>query len=141
MLCRSWKCVPTGISGGVDISEVTDYHNRWVLSKCHKHYVKDWCLINSQPTILILTFWKSVEWPYYQKDINQINLHHTALWNLALPMFEVFIVILLNVNLSLNQALMSFLLHVKQTWMTPLTVYMVLVFMWRKDFLLHRIYL
>ena len=141
MPCRSWTCVPTAISGGVDISEVTDYHNRWVLSKGHKNYVKDWCLINSQPTILILTFLKISRMAILSKDINQINLNHTTLWNLALPIFEVFIVILLNVNLSLNQTLMSFLLHVKQTWMTLLTIYMVLLFMWRKDFLLHGIYL
>ena len=24
--CRAWKCVPTAISGGVDISEVTGCH-------------------------------------------------------------------------------------------------------------------
>ena len=24
--CRAWKCVPTAISSGVDISEVPEYH-------------------------------------------------------------------------------------------------------------------
>ena len=28
----------------------------WVLSEDHKNYFKDWCLINSQPTFLLLTY-------------------------------------------------------------------------------------
>ena len=35
--------------------------------------------------------------------------------NLALPIFKVFIQILLNVNLSLNQTLLTFLPYVRQT--------------------------
>ena len=31
-------------------------YGRWVLSVCHKHYFKDWCLMNSQPTFLFLTY-------------------------------------------------------------------------------------
>ena len=31
-------------------------YDRWVLSVCHKHYVKDWCFMNSQPTFLFLTY-------------------------------------------------------------------------------------
>ena len=33
-------------------------------------------------------------------------------------MFEVFVPILLNINLSLNQTLLTVLLYVRQTWMT-----------------------
>ena len=47
-------------------------------------------------------------------------MNHTALENLALRIFETFVRILLNVNLSLNQTLLTFLLCVRQTWMTQL---------------------
>ena len=40
--------------------------------------------------------------------------------NLALQIFEASVRILLNVNLSLNQTLLTFLLYVRQTWMTQL---------------------
>ena len=53
--CHTWKCVPTAISGGVDIPVVPSVicYNRGVLIKGHKNYLKDWCLIKSQPTIPI----------------------------------------------------------------------------------------
>ena len=55
---RTWKCVPKAISGGVDISEVPGCHLLWqiVLSEGHKNNFKDWCLMNSQPTFLFLTY-------------------------------------------------------------------------------------
>ena len=59
-------------------------------------------------------------WPYYQKHVNQIILNRTTLWSLALRIFEAFVRILLIVNLSLNQTLLTFLLCVRQTWMTQL---------------------
>ena len=40
--------------------------------------------------------------------------------NLALQIFEASVRILLNVNLSLNQTLLTFLLYVRQIWMTIL---------------------
>ena len=39
---------------------------------------------------------------------------------LVLQMFVAFVQILLNVNFSLNQTLLTFLLYVRQTWMTQL---------------------
>ena len=59
-------------------------------------------------------------WPYYQKHVNQIILNRTTLWSLALRIFEAFVRILLIANLSLNQTLLTFLLCVRQTWMTQL---------------------
>ena len=77
--------------------------------------------MNSQHPFLFLTYFQLNElWPYYQKEINQITLNHTTLSNLALRIFEAFVPILLNVNLSLNQTLLTFLLYVRQTWMTQL---------------------
>ena len=59
-------------------------------------------------------------WSYYQKHVNQIILNHTTLWSLALRIFKAFFRILLIGNLSLNQTLLTFLLCVRQTWMTQL---------------------
>ena len=77
--------------------------------------------MNSQSTFLFFNLFKLNElWPYYQKHVNQIILNCTTLENLALQIFETFAQILLIGNLSLNQTLMTFLLCVKQTWMTQL---------------------
>ena len=95
----------------------------------------------------------SVKWPYCQKGVNQMNLNHTSCWNLALPKFEVFIPISLNVNPSLNKTLLTLLLCVNNsgnfsvsgyvplirndsvTHMHGLAVYV------KVDFVLHRTYL
>ena len=56
--CRAWKCVPTATSGGVDISVVPERHLLRQMSshEGHKNYSKVWCLMNSQPTFLFLTY-------------------------------------------------------------------------------------
>ena len=51
-----------------------------------------------------------------------MTLNHTTLYNLVSHIFEAFIPILLNMNLSLNQTLLTFLLYVRQTWITQLTL-------------------
>ena len=98
-------------------------------------------------------------WPYYQTHVKQIILNCTTLWSLALRIFKAFIPIFFIANLSLNQTLLTFLLCVRQTWMTQLIlaislrgylslierilvlICMVSQFMWKKDFLLHGTYL
>ena len=63
--CPTWKCVPTVISGGVDISKVPGCHNcynRLVFSEGHKYYFQDWCLMNSQPTFLFLVYFNSMNY-------------------------------------------------------------------------------
>ena len=52
--CSTWKCFPAAISGGVDISKVPLMTDEFSV-RVHKNYFKDCCLINSQPTFLILT--------------------------------------------------------------------------------------
>ena len=44
--------------GGVDIPWFLGVicYNRWVFSEGNKNYFKDWCLMNSQPTSLFLTY-------------------------------------------------------------------------------------
>ena len=117
-----WKCAPTAISGGLDISEVPGSHllqwsSQWGWQKL---------LLGLVPHELTVCFsifnlFKLNElWQYYQKHIKQIILNHTTLWSLALQIFEAFIQILLIVNLSLNQTLQTFLVCVSQTWMTQL---------------------
>ena len=103
-------------------------------------------------------FFNSGKWSYYQMYINQITLNCTTLQNLALTIFEVFVWISVDVNLSLNQTLLTFLLCVRQIWMIQLVLVnslwgvtfteserillltcLVLQFMSRRDFFLHRI--
>ena len=54
--------------------------NRWVLSEVHKNYIKEWCLMNSQPTFLLLTYFFT-QWimAILPKVANQITLNHTTL--------------------------------------------------------------
>ena len=61
------------------------------------NYVKDWCLINSQPRFLFLTYCyvKSRNWSYYEKDVNQIAnseshnyLNKTYFYKLSRPLIE-----------------------------------------------------
>ena len=77
--------------------------NRWVLSEGQNlntsrigaswtHRLNFW----------FWTLFNLMKWPYYQKDKNQINLNHNTLWNLALPIFEVFFRSSLIVNLFFN---------------------------------------
>ena len=127
--------IPTSISGGVDITEVPGCHllrqmrSHWGSQKllqglvCHKLTA---CLS-------IFNLFKFNElWPYYQKHVNQIILNRTTLWSLALQIFEAFVRILLIVNLSLNQTLLTFLLCVRQTWMTQLIL---AIYLWEVIFL------
>ena len=77
--------------------------------------------MSSQPTFLFFNIFKLKELcPYYRQHVNQIVLNHTTLESLALQIFEPFVQILLIANLSLKQTLLTFLLCVRQTWMTQL---------------------
>ena len=74
--------------------------------------------MNSQLTILFFNLFKLNElWPYYQKHVNQIILNCTTL-PLALRIFGAFVRILIIANLSLNKTVLTFLLCVRQIWMT-----------------------
>ena len=120
----------------------------------------DWCLMNSQHTFLFFYLFLN-QWimdllskgckPNYLESHNSLKLSFTNICGLRM---------LLNVNLSLNLILLTFWLYVRQTSMTQLLlaislwgvifllserilllIYMVLQFMWRKEFFLHGIYL
>lgn len=62
-------------------------------------------------------FSNSIKFIYYQYYINQIAKN---LSSLTLLIFEVFVLISLVINLSLNETLTIFLLYGKQNWMTQL---------------------
>ena len=71
-------------------------------------------------TVYFLVFWP-MKWLYFQKYASQITLNHTTIYHLPLPLFEVFFSLLsLDVNFSVNQSLLIFLLCVRQTWKTQL---------------------
>ena len=76
---------------------------------------------------------------HYQKDVNQINLNHITLQTLAIQIFNVFLRVLLNVDLRLHKTLLTFWLHVRQTksvdsGIFAVTGYLPLI---RKDYVTH----
>ena len=94
-------------------------YDRWVLSEGQKNYFMDCCLMNSQPTFLFLT---NLKWimAILSKACKRDNLNQTTLQSLALWIFEAFFRNFLIANLSLDQTLLTFLLCVRQIWMTQL---------------------
>ena len=62
----------------------------WVLSEGHKNYFKDECLMNSQPTFLLLTYFNSMNYGHISKgckpdnfeSYNSLNLSFTNIWGL-----------------------------------------------------------
>ena len=67
-------------------------------------------LVSHELTAYLSIFNLSKLWSYYQKHVNQIILNYTILYTLPLQIFETFVQILLIMNLSLNQTLLTFLL-------------------------------
>ena len=86
---------------------------RWGFSEDYKNYSKMGASWNYS-----LPFWF---WPLFNFAIlpKVCKPGKFESRNLALPIFEVFFQFLLNVNLSLNQTVLT-LLYVRQTWMTQL---------------------
>ena len=156
---HAWKCDPSAISGGVDISKVPWCHllqktvsqqgsqklRQGLVSHEHTAYFSD----------LFLTHWimailsKGCKTDNFE-SYNFLKLTFTNIRGLRF---------FLNVNLSLNQTLLMLLLYVRQTWMTELIliislwgvtflsfvrilllICILLQFMW-KQFLLHGTYL
>ena len=134
---------------------------RWIVIKGHKNYVQDWCLMNSQPTFLFfnlfLTQWimaiLSKEYkPDNFKSHNSLKISFTNIWGPCsiFVHFESFlesnspyILALCETNLNdsidsgcLYEGLSSF--NLKRFYYS---YYIVLQFIWKKDFLLHRTYL
>ena len=134
MSCCTWKCVPTVISSGVDISKFPGHHLFWQMSSQwgSQNYFKDWYLMKWQPTFLFLTILTQWIMVIISKGCKPDNFKSHNSLKLNFTKFEVFIQVLLNVNLSLNQTLLTFLLYMKQTWMTQLIL---TIFLWGVIFL------
>ena len=119
--CCAWKCVPAAISHGVDISEVPGCHLLWQMSsqwgsqKLHQGlmsheltaYLSVFNLFLIQGIMVKLS--RGCK-PDNFEPHNSLKLSFMNIWGLHS--------IFLNVNLSLNQTFMTFLLYVRQTWMT-----------------------
>ena len=73
--------------------------------------------MNSQPTFQFLTYLNLMNYDHLTKNI---ILNRSALRSLALHIIEAFVQILLIVDLSLHQILLTFLLYMRQTWMAQL---------------------
>ena len=76
--------------------------------------------MNSQPTFQFLTYLNLMNYDHLTKNVNQIILNRSTLRSLALHIIEAFVQILLIVDLSLHQILLTFLLYMRQTWMAQL---------------------
>ena len=105
-------CIPTAISGGVDISEVPGCYlfqqnsSQWGLQKLLQglvsHELTAYLSIFNQFKLNELS-------PYYQRHVNQIILNHTTLESLAFWILEAFIQILLIMDLSCTTGLSNYL--------------------------------
>ena len=59
-------------------------HDTWVLSEGHKNYLKDWCLMNSQPTFLVLTSFELNKMAILSKGCKPDNFESHNSLNLCL---------------------------------------------------------
>ena len=157
--CHAWKCVPKAISSGVDISDVPGCHvlrqmsSQWGSQKLLQRLVSYELAVHLSVFNL---FFMAILW----EGCKPGNFESNNSLKLSFTIFEAFVRILLNVNLSLNQTFLTFLPCVRQTWLTQLIlaispweviflwskrilvlICMVSQCMWKKDFLLHGTYL
>ena len=113
--CHAWKCVPKAISSGVDISDVPGCHvlrqmsSQWGSQKLLQRLVSYELAVHLSVFNL---FFMAILW----EGCKPGNFESNNSLKLSFTIFEAFVRILLNVNLSLNQTLLTFLLYVRQTW-------------------------
>ena len=116
--CNVWKCVPTAISSGVEISKVPGCHFLQLMSS--QNYFKDWCLLNSAHlSVFNLCLTQSIKAilskackPDNFEPHNSLKLSFTNIWGRPSNFVQC--------ESSLNQTLLTFLLYVRHTWMTQL---------------------
>ena len=115
--CWAWKCIPAAISDGEDISKVPGCHLLWQMSSQWDSKKLLQRLVSHELTAylsvfnLLLTQWIMV---ILSKGYKPDNFEPQNSLKLSFTNFEVFALILLNMNLSLNQILLRFLLYVRQ---------------------------
>ena len=91
------------------------FYDRWVLSDGHEKLLQGLVSHDLTTYLYIFNLFKLNElWPYYQKYVNQTILNRITLYLMLnftnIRIFEAFVWILLIVNQSLNQTLLTFLL-------------------------------
>ena len=85
-------------------------YSRWV-HRVRVTKITSSILVSHELTAYLSIFNLSKLWPYYQKHVNQIILNYTIFY-IPLQISETSVQILLIMNLSLNQTLLTFLLCV-----------------------------
>ena len=85
-------------------------YSRWVL-RVRVTKITSSILVSHELTAYLSIFNLSKLWPYYQKHVNQIILNYSIFY-IPLQISDTFVQILLIMNLSLNQTLLTFLLCV-----------------------------
>ena len=157
--CCPWKCVPTATLGGADISKVPGCHLLWQMSFQRGSQKLPQGLVSHELKAAYLSVFNSflTQWimAILSKGCKSDNFVSCNSLNSVLWIFEAFVQILLIVNLSLNQTLLTFLWN-KPGWINRfwqflfeglsfkkiiLFICMLLQLMWRKYFLLHGTYL
>ena len=133
--CHAWKCVPTAISGIVDISEVPgccllqQLSSHWGSQKLIQGLVSHGLTAYLSVFNLFLIQWIMV---ILSKGSKPDNFEPHNSLKLSFANVRGLVPILLNVNLPLNQTLLTFLLYVRQTCMTQLIL---AISLWRLIFL------
>ena len=92
------------------------------------------CLMNSQPSCLILNSFELNKTAILSKIRKSDNFESPNSLNLILPIFEVFVQILLNMNLSFNQTLSTYLDDTDDSGNFSVRGYLSLI--WR-DYIVH----
>ena len=119
VLCHAWNCVPKAISSGVDISDVPVCHvlqqmsSQWGSQKLLQRLV-------SYELAVHLSVFNLFFMAMFSEGCKPGNFESNNSLKLSFTIFEAFVRILLNVNLSLNQTLLTFLLYVRLTWTAQL---------------------
>ena len=159
--CCTWKCIPTAIYSGVDISEVSGCHLLQQLSSQwgHKNYFKDWCHeLTTYLSVLNLFLTQCImvmlsEGCKLDNFEPQNSLKHSCvnIWGFCSNFVEcgsflesnsLDILALCETNMddsidSGNFSVRGYLPLIQKDSI----VCMVLQFMWKKNFLFHRAYL
>ena len=120
---RVWKCVPKAVSGDVDISKVPGCHLLWQMSSQWGSQKFLQGLVSHELTTYLSIFDKFLTqriMAILSKGSKPDKFEPHISLKLSLRIFKAFVPVLLSMNLFLNQTLVTFLLYVRQTWMTQL---------------------
>ena len=157
MPCRIWKCVPTVLSGGVDICEVPGCHllrqvnSQWGSQKLLQELVSHELAAYLSVFNLFLTQWimaillKGTK-PDNFEPHNSLKLSFTNIWGLRSNFVEcesflesnssdILAVCEIHLDDSTDCGSFSVRGYLPLTWKILLFIYMVLQFMWKKAFL------